>query len=76
MYRLQCVGVDGAAEQSATVGTYPDVSVFVINDAVNRAVNAATGQPQLIAEACVPLVGVLIIDEERTLTVEPNVFKL
>ena len=73
---LHLVGVDVHAYQSGAVGSHPDVAVAVATHAVHGVVHADARQTYPVAYARVPYLGVLVIDEERALTVEPDVVHL
>ena len=76
LYVFHLVVVHVGANQSCAVGTYPDVAVAVACHAVHAVVHADAGQSQLVADVRVPYVGVLVVEHQRSLTVEPDVIHL
>ena len=73
---LSFIVVDVGANQSAAVSTYPDVAAAVSCHAVDAMVNRNAAQPQMVANAGIPGIGILVVDHQRSLAVEPNVVHL
>ena len=63
-------------QQSVAVSAYPNVTVFVACHAVDGVIYADARQAELVANGGVPFIGVLVIDEECALSVEPDVLVL
>ena len=70
------MGVDVDAHQSVTIGAHPDVATAVATHGVDSVVHGDTRQTQFIADVRVPHLGLLVIEEQRALTIEPQVVHL
>ena len=76
LHILHLVSVDIGSDESGAVRAYPDISTAVAGHTVNAAVGTVASHTQLVADSGVPGVGVLVIEHQRTLAVEPDVVHL
>ena len=70
------MGIYVIAQQTQLVTANPDVSFLVASHTVDVTINAHTCQSQLVTEGGVPCAGILIVFEEGSLTVEPDIIHL
>ena len=68
--------VDVDAHQTVAAGTHPDITAAVAGHCIDAEVDTGAGKTQLVADGGVPSVGLLVVDEECSLAIEPDVVEL
>ena len=74
--RLYLMRVDVIAQQSHLVGADPDISTSVACHTIDVSVDAHTCQSQFFTDGGIPGVCTLVVAEEGTLSIEPDVIHL